>query len=38
MEPEKDKIREVESKMVAARGWGVGETGRWCSKGINFQL
>lgn len=34
----KVKLREIEGRMMVARGWEVEEMGRCWSKGISFQL
>lgn len=31
------ELRETESRVVVARGWAVGDTGRSWSEGTNFQ-
>ena len=32
------ELAETEDRMVVARGWGVGEMGRYSSKGTNVYL
>lgn len=36
VESKKAKHTETESRVVAARNWGMGEIGRHCSEGTNF--